>query len=192
MLERIRSFIAFDLSDEKLLDRLVELQRTLLDTGADLKLVERENLHLTLRFLGELPPDVTQAVTAVVQTVTFKPFTIHFRGLGVFPNFHHINVVWVGVREGAEEMQALFNQIEPKLRKLGLRPDQKGFSPHLTIARVKTGKNRERLVEVVQSLSDCEVGEVSSGPLKLKMSTLTSKGPQYSTICQKEPNVQDD
>jgi len=180
--EYIRSFISLDLTDERLLDRVTELQQTLLNTGADLKLVERENLHLSLRFLGELPPTILQSVTNIIDTITFKPFPIHFHGVGVFPNPRHINVVWIGVREGAEEVSALFNQLEPHLRKLGLPPDQKGFSPHLTIARVKTGRNREKLAKAVESLSDYEIGVASSGPLRLKKSTLTPRGPVYSTL----------
>ena len=190
MSERIRSFIAIELTDERLLGRLTELQQILLNTGADLKLVERENLHFTLRFLGELPPTTIQAVTAEMESLTFKPFSIHLYGVGAFPNPRHINVVWVGVHEGAEEVRMLFNQIEPRLRRLGLPPDHKGFSPHLTIGRVKTGRNRERLAEAVEKLKDYEVGAMRSGPLKLKKSVLTPKGPIYSTLYQIAPREQ--
>ncbi|MFH1328793.1 MAG: RNA 2',3'-cyclic phosphodiesterase [Candidatus Bathyarchaeota archaeon] len=182
MSERIRSFIAIDIDDELLLNRLVELQQTLVNTGANLKLVEKENLHFTLRFLGENPATAINNICDEMKKVSFKPLNLHMKGVGVFPNINRINVVWTGIVEGKEEIRALFNQIESRLSALGFPHDPKGFSPHLTIARVKTGKNKDKLAKSVTELSDHEVGNMTVNYVRLKRSILTPKGPNYSTI----------
>ena len=75
-----------------------------------------------------------------------------------------------------------FSSLMKRLQKLGLRPDPKGFSPHLTIARVKTGRNKAELVRCIEELVNYEFGVVKANCLKLKKSALTPKGPIYSTL----------
>ena len=84
----------------------------------------------------------------------------------------------------------IFNQIEPKLNKLGFTPDRKGFSPHLTIARVKSGKNRDILINFIKEKSDYDFGRIKIKSLKLKKSDLLPKGPVYTTIKQFRPRVE--
>jgi 2'-5' RNA ligase len=91
-------------------------------------------------------------------------------------------VIWAGIRKGANELKNVFNQLEPNLRELGFRPDPKGFSPHLTLARVKTGRNKAELARCVQDLADYDFGVVKADCLRLKKSVLTPKGPLYSTL----------
>jgi 2'-5' RNA ligase len=112
----------------------------------------------------------------------FQPFTVQFAGLGAFPNLRRISVVWVGITRGQEELEGIFQQLEPKLRKIGLSPDNKGFSPHMTIARVKSGINREALAKYIESMRDRDFGQIAVAAVRLKKSTLTPKGPIYTTI----------
>jgi len=79
-------------------------------------------------------------------------------------------------------LRSIFNQLEPSLRSLGFAPDPKGFSPHLTIARVKSGRNKAELAKLLNENADYEFGIVRAECLKLKKSDLTPKGPIYSTI----------
>jgi 2'-5' RNA ligase len=182
MSEMIRSFIAFDINNESVLRRFSEVQSTLLNTGADLKLVKPQNIHITMRFLGNISPSMVNSIHEKMKTLSFTSFDVEIKGLGAFPKLIYARVVWAGIRKGADELANIFNQLEPRLRGLGFRPDSKGFSPHLTIARVKTGRNKAELVRCVQDLTDYEFGVVRANCLRLKKSVLTPRGPIYSTL----------
>lgn len=182
MSEKIRSFISVDLEDETLVEALVKTQRKLQETGADLKLVEAENMHLTLRFLGEIALSTVNSVIEELKMVNFKPFRLTLQGLGAFPNLRRINVVWVGIIEGKTELEQIAEKIESSVRKIGLPPDRKGFSPHLTIARVRTGRNRDKLAEILKMSQNHNVGSINVDSIRLKRSVLIPKGPKYSTI----------
>jgi 2'-5' RNA ligase len=182
MSERIRSFIAFDVDDERIVKRFSEAQQMLIGTGADLKLVKPENIHITMRFLGNIAPPMVDSIYEAMQKVSFSPFDVEIRGLGAFPKLQYARVIWAGIRKGAEQLSSIFDQLEPKLRQLGFRPDPKGFSPHLTIARVKSGRNKAELIRCMKSSVDYEFGVVKAKCLRLKKSVLTPKGPIYSTL----------
>lgn len=181
MSESIRSFIAFDL-EGGVLEHLSEAQRTLAKTGADLKLVEPKNIHITIRFLGNISLGMINKIYSVMENVQFKSFQIEVRGVGAFPNLRFPRVIWAGIGKGYEELKNIFEQLEPQLRKLGFKPDPKGFSPHITIARVKTGRHKSELAQVIRELADKEFGTVEAKCLRLKRSNLTPKGPIYTTL----------
>jgi len=183
--ERIRSFIAVDLDDVSIREKIASVQRGLEGTGAQLKMVEPSIMHLTLRFLGEIPAPVVENVKSVLDSASFRSFPVHFSGLGAFPNLNRINVVWVGMTEGQGQLQDIFRQIEPKLRQLGIPADDKGFNPHLTIARVRSGLNKQALAEYVMNFRDQDFGTMQVNAVRLKRSTLTPKGPIYTTIHEK-------
>ena len=180
--QRIRAFVAVDMDEASVISKLVEAQRALRDLGADLKLVEPENIHATVRFLGEVPAATIELVKEPLYEVKFSAFDMEFTGLGAFPNLRKINVVWVGMRKGKEEISRIFEQLEPRFRKSGFEPDNRGFSPHVTIARVKTGRMREELAKFVDEMRDTPFGVVHVEEVRLKRSVLTPKGPVYSTI----------
>jgi len=182
MSEMIRSFIAFDINNQSVLQRFNDVQRLLLQTGADLKLVEPKNIHITMRFLGDIKPAMVDHVHEAMKKVSFSAFDCEIHGLGVFPDLRYARVIWAGIRKGAEESTEIFNQLEPSLRQLGFKPDPKGFSPHLTLARVKTGRNKTELTSRIQELADYDFGVVRADCLRLKKSVLTPKGPIYSTL----------
>ncbi len=182
--ERIRSFVAVDLDDRILRDKIVTAQKGLEQTGAQLKLVNPEIMHLTLRFLGEIPASTVERVKEAMSNLRFPSFDVDFQGLGAFPNVKRINVVWVGMKQGYEQLEEIFRQLEPKLRQLGLPGDDKGFSPHLTIARVRSGLNRGPLADYVSSMEKQEFGIMKVNSVRLKKSTLTPKGPIYETILE--------
>jgi 2'-5' RNA ligase len=182
MAEMIRAFIAFDIDSDLVLRRLSEVQKTLINTGADLKLVEPKNIHVTMRFLGDISPTSVDAIYEEMKKVTFKPFDIELKGLGAFPTLKYARVVWIGIQKGAQELKDVFDQLEPRLQRLGFRPDPKGFSPHLTIARVKSGRNKAELAIHIEEMTNYECGIIRAEYLRLKKSVLTPKGPIYSTL----------
>jgi len=182
MPESVRSFLAFDLENETVQKRLAAVQSPLVQTGADLKLVEPQNIHMTIRFLGDITPTMVERVFEEMQKVQFAPFDVRISGLGVFPDLRYPRVVWTGITEGADQLKNIFSQLEPRLRGLGFTPDSKGFSPHLTIARVKSGKNKAQLSEFVTKNASYDFGTLKAECLRLKKSDLTPKGPIYSTL----------
>jgi len=181
-MSNIRSFIAVDLGDEGIRRKLVAAQGLLSRAGADLKLVEEENIHVTLRFLDNVPKGDIDRLTEELSTVEFKPFRAEIRGIGVFPALSRPRVVWAGFKKGGEELEDLFQRIEPRVRSLGIRPDSNPFHPHLTLARVGSGKNRDRLVQQIMAFSDEPFGEILVDSFQLKKSTLTPRGPIYETL----------
>jgi 2'-5' RNA ligase len=182
MPETIRSFVAFDIDSQQILAKLGEAQDILSRSGADLKLVELQNIHITLRFLGDITQSMVDRIGQEMQSITFKSFDVEIKGIGAFPNLRYAKVIWAGIQGGEEELSKIFSQLEPRLRLLGFAPDSKGFSPHLTIARVKSGRNKSELAKAVTEMSAFEFGKVQAKSLRLKKSLLTPRGPIYSIL----------
>ncbi len=179
---QIRSFIAFDMKNDNVLNRLAAAQKMLIQTNADLKLVEPKNIHITLRFLGGINPEMVEKVYVVMKNIKFNPFNVQISGLGVFPTLNYPRVVWAGITDGAEQLKSIFEQLEPQIHELGFAPDPNGFSPHLTIARVRSGANKQRLVDLVTKQVNYDFGNIRADCLRLKKSQLSPKGPTYSTL----------
>lgn len=181
-MERIRTFISIDVEDENILRELEGVQSLLIKSGADLKLVRRENIHLTLRFLGEIPISIVNNVGRIMDKLNFSSFVMEVKGLGAFPKITRPNVIWVGVGEGHDEVVNIFNFLERELRKLGFRPETKSFHPHMTIARVRRRRNLERIIDVFNNYRNYVFGRMDVKSIRLKRSVLTPRGPIYSTL----------
>ena len=190
MSESIRSFLAFDIESDSVRKKLASVQTLLLQTGADLKLVETQNIHVTIRFLGNITPNILERIHQEMKTVQFIPFDIQIKGLGAFPDVRYPRVVWAGIAKGATELRSVFSQLEPKLQQLGFAPDSRGFSAHLTIARVRSGRNKAQLAKFLNDNAEYEFGLIRGECLRLKQSDLSPKGPVYSTLREFCPSSQ--
>jgi 2'-5' RNA ligase len=116
-----------------------------------------------------------------MSTVQFKPFVMKLQGLGAFPSQERPRVIWVGVTQGFEEVQAIYRTLRPKLQAIPLRLEPKEeFAPHITIARVKFSGYALR--KIIASLKDVELGLQEVKAIRLKKSTLTPRGPIYETL----------
>jgi 2'-5' RNA ligase len=182
MAESIRSFMAFDIDSEPVLKKMASVQSVLVKTGADLKPVEPKNIHMTIRFLGNIAQATVDKIHAEMKQVQFAAFDVRIHGVGAFPNVNYPRVVWAGITEGADQLRSIFSQLEPRFRGLGFAPDPKGFSPHLTIARVRSGRNKVELAQCISENVDTDFGVVRAACLRLKKSDLTPQGPIYSTL----------
>lgn len=181
MSEMIRAFIAFDLDNEQLIKRIAEIQEKLVNTGVGLKIVKPQNIHVTLRFMGNIDQKNIERIYEAMKEVQFNPFTMEVKGLGVFPNLSYIRVIWAGITVGAEELKNIHRQLEPKLNIIGFKPDRR-FSPHLTIARVRSARNKNMLVKLVKDSENYIFGTQEAKVLRLKKSVLAPKGPIYTSI----------
>ncbi len=178
----IRSFIAIDVDDEEVIGKILEVQREILASNARLKVVERDNLHFTLKFLGNVEESRLDLVKSALANIVsnYHPFTMQLHGIGAFPRISRPNVVWVGVLDGREIFIEIAKNLDRSLAKLGFKRETKSFEPHLTIARVKGYLGN--LPEILRKISDVEIGKIEVNEVRLKKSTLTPKGPIYETL----------
>ncbi len=182
MSEPIRSFIAFDIDSTEVRNKLAKAQTLIVQTGADVRLVETENIHVTMRFLGDISANMVDKIFEEMKAVQFVPFSIQLKGIGVFPSLSYPRVVWAGITEGTNELRSIYEQLEPRLRVLGFAADDHGFSPHLTIARVRSGRNKMQLSDFVRKNAEMDFGTIRGECIRLKRSMLSPRGPTYSTL----------
>jgi len=177
----MRLFVALEL-DENVMARLSSIQEKLRSGDFDLKLVEPQNLHLTLKFLGEVQESQLAQIERLVSEAVkdSHAFTLSFRGIGHFGSGNRVNVIWAGVKGGSQDFVNLAKALEEKLS--SIRREEREPSPHLTIARVKSGRNVQGLARELDSLRDVKVGEVRVNEIALKQSVLTPQGPIYSDV----------
>ncbi len=182
-MDKLRVFIAIDIEDPLLLSALERVRDALTATGAPMKPVETRNLHITLRFIGEVPRGVAEEIArGVLDRLSFSEFNVTLRGLGAFPTPARPRVVWVGVSEGSEELSRLHDEVERGLRRIGLPPQRERFVPHVTLARLKGSRNLGAVVKLIEEYSDYEFGRFRVRSVKMKKSTLTPRGPIYETL----------
>jgi len=182
MSELTRTFIAVDFDNPTIVEKVQEAQRRLVEAGAMMKLVEPQNLHITLWFFGELDRGRLDMVLREAREVKFKPFKVDVKGVGYFPGGRRVNVIWLGVEDPENGFKTLLDQLLERLPKRGFRYDKRGFTPHLTIGRVKYVKDKQRLLNAIQEMKEIMFGEQVIDKLKVKKSTLTSRGPIYSDL----------
>ena len=182
--ELIRCFFAIDIEDKSTLDKITVVQKRLQETGANLKLVAPDKIHITLKFIGEVPSEFVDRMINFSDDIEFSPFKVELRDVGCFPSLRRINVIWAGIREGNIGLMTIYQGLESRMRQLGLKPERRGFSPHLTIARVRSGRNIDKIAEVIDEVSNTFFGIFEVMNFRLKRSVLKPTGPMYTTIHQ--------
>jgi len=179
-MSKFRGFIAIDIPVNK---KLLELENEIKNTKADLKLVEPENIHVTLKFLGDTDEEKIDEIQEIIKNSVkdINTFNIKLKGTGVFPNKNYMKVIWIGL-ENAEKIIEIAKKIDKQLEDLGFKSEKRDFSAHLTIARVKSSRNKENLLKIIEKHKDTEFAIIDVNSVKLKKSDLTSKGPIYTTL----------
>jgi 2'-5' RNA ligase len=180
----IRSFVAIECNDVNIVSNVSRVQRSLSSAKADVKFVEPENIHLTLKFLGDVQEELIDNVIDVVKEVSFEPFNFTIEGVGVFPSLRRPQTIWAGITNGLTDLSQVFNLVEDGLSKLGFEKERRRFNPHLTLGRVRSGRNRDKLVEALKAHADEKFGEVRVDKITLKKSVLTPKGPIYTNLAE--------
>ena len=163
--------MAIDL-DENIKDKIFSLYSNLDIKGA--KLVEKENLHITLRFFGD---SNEIEIIKKLKMIKMNAFEIEIHDIGAFPNERFIRVLWVGVH--SKEIYELIEKINNIFGK-------ERFEPHITIARIKTSSHL--LSEFIKKNKNVEIGKMVVRKIVLKKSTLTPTGPIYENIEEFELN----
>jgi len=186
-MELVRSFVAVNLSPEvrttlaSIEERLKERQHRFV------KWVEPESIHMTLKFLGNVPQDRIPAIATAIGTVVepLTEFSLRLESLGAFPNWQRPQVVWVGVGGELDRLEMIQEHIEEALCALGFPRERRRFSPHLTLGRIRdqaSGEDRRQFAAWTQSLN-FETGQpVEVRRISLIRSKLTPGGPIYSEL----------
>ncbi|MBI2581222.1 RNA 2',3'-cyclic phosphodiesterase [Candidatus Woesearchaeota archaeon] len=179
----MRTFIAVDLPQE-VKDELANVQRQLSSAvAAAAKMSLAHDFHLTLKFLGEITPAKMEVVKGCLSNVKFKSFSAAVSGIGVFPSESYIRVVWIGI-EPEDGFIRLQKQVDDALEKEF--PKEKNFKPHLTLARVKFVSDKEQFKQQLQQIK-VKRTTFAVKELKLKKSTLSSKGAVYEDLAVYRP-----
>ena len=181
---RTRTFIGVDIG-EGIRTSAVALQQALARTGATVKWVEPENLHISLLFLGEVDDRELHAVCKAVKEVAAgePPFPLRVSGVGAFPNARRPKVLWAGVTEGADELQRLYSALEAKRLELGCyRKEERGYTAHLTLGRVKGDADGFALAAELPKRMAWDGGRTAVDEVLVFSSELGRDGPVYTVI----------
>ena len=176
----IRCFIAVDISKNTNIEKLLkEIEKS----GAIVKLVELKNIHITLRFLGDINENIVYKIEDILKNalINIKPFKIELDGVGVFPNINYIKIIWIGIKK-TEILEEIFNRINKEINLIVPDNKMQKFKPHITIGRVKSAKNKEKILNIIKKYENKKFSEILIKTIKLKKSELTSKGPIYSDL----------
>ena len=179
----IRAFVAANL-DPGLKETIVIVQGRLKAARADVGWVRPENLHLTLKFLGQVQGAALPAIAEAVESVAlgYGSFRLAFAGLGAFPQPRSARVIWIGVSEGAQGLAGLQARLEARLEPLGFPPETRPFAAHLTLGRVRGPGRREQLAAVLTSMPAEPLGEMVLDRIELMKSDLRPEGARYSVL----------
>lgn len=185
MAENIRTFIAVLISND-LKRKIAVVQEDFKKVAPEVKWVEEDNFHITVKFLGDVNSDRLKDVTlAVSQSVAdLTPFEAEIGGFGAFPNARRPRVVWAGIETGQDELKALAERVENALETLGFPKEDRPFSAHVTIGRVR---DERRVGGLTRALEDAETGRQGSirvESVAIMKSELRRNGPIYSALAE--------
>jgi len=183
MMDALRLFYAMFISP-KITETLARHISQCALSGADVKWVESQNLHLTLKFLGEVQQERLEEIIAAGELAAdvVKDFRIFWEGFGAFPDFRRPRVIWAGMKQGGRTVSEIAERLEDRLAAAGFRKEERVFQPHLTIGRVKSRRGLEELKRVIEKIENSRIGEMEVGSFSLVQSTLTPKGPIYREV----------
>lgn len=181
---RTRTFIAVDISAD-IRASAVALQEALARTGAEVRWVEPVSMHITLLFLGEVDDRELHAVCRAVKDVaaTEPAFPLRVSGVGAFPTPRHPKILWAGITDGANSLKRLYDKLEAKLLDVGgYRKEERGYTPHLTLGRVKGEANGFTLAPELTRLLTWDGGRTVVDEVLVFSSVLERDGPVYTVL----------
>ena len=181
----IRTFLALDL-DAPIRDRLAAAARGLPQADSRIRWVAPENLHVTLKFLGDVPEtDAAEVCNAVVELAgRIEPFDFDIVHLRCVPPGGKVRMIWADVREPSGQMASMFEQAESALSELGFPRERRGFHPHVTLGRVKSIRSPRELREAAERHAQSHFGAERAEEVVVYSSELTPRGPIYAAMAR--------
>ena len=181
--ELIRAFIAIELP-ARIAQGLEKIQDGLKDETNKVAWVKPENIHLTIKFLGDIETNKIDSITKVLEDAAgnLSNFKISIKGIGAFPTIENPRVLWVGIEEDDTNISQLYNNLEHGLTALGFEKEQRTFKPHLTLGRVKFLKDKKLLKQRFEKMADINLGQFTAASLYLFESKLTPEGAVHTKL----------
>jgi 2'-5' RNA ligase len=189
----MRLFTALDI-DEAIRGKICTFLDGVRGFAPDARWVRPESLHVTLKFIGERPPETVDAIKSVLSHAKAAPIELAFRGYGFFPTAKSSRVFWIGIQSGAQ-LSALAAAIDDATAKLGINREDRAFSAHLTLARRGEGsgsprwnkgdspnKTFQRLSEKLAALASPDFGTMTAREFFLYQSQLSREGSRYTKL----------
>jgi 2'-5' RNA ligase len=181
----LRTFIAIDVPSA-VLDTIIRIQHQFKSLGLHASWVKPGNIHLTLKFLGDTDPDRIPGIQDKLTEIlaSFPPFQLSLESAGVFPNTQNPRILWVGLKDEEKALRTLQASIEKTLESVGFPKEQRPFSPHLTLARIKTPKGKKELKDELDAINEegIDPHPFEVGNIHLYESQLTPKGSIYTVL----------
>jgi RNA 2',3'-cyclic 3'-phosphodiesterase len=180
----MRCFIAIEIPSE-VKSAFVELQNDLRSAGADVAWTNPDNVHLTLKFLGEIDKKLVSEVEQIcLETISsISPFKLSIDRIGLFPNERHPRVLWIGLGGEVETLEKLQEQLDERLAGIGFEIEEKDFQPHLTVGRIRSNKNLRDMLKRSDGYSLPTLSFMVQEIVLMK-SDLLSSGACYSELAK--------
>jgi RNA 2',3'-cyclic 3'-phosphodiesterase len=177
----MRLFVALEIPSA-VRDNFAAVIREFRPLAPQFKWVRSENLHVTLKFIGEASTENLGAIRNALSAVRCKQsIELYFRGLGFLPNEKRPSVFWAGI-ESSDNMEALAGDIDLALEKVGIPRELRPFKPHLTLARLQPPRMPEKFGAAIQQNAAREFGTLSTREFHLIESKLKPAGAEYTTV----------
>ncbi len=189
----MRLFLALDI-DDAIRRRLARFMDGVREFAPDARWVNAESLHVTLKFIGEKPATAVEEIKRALFSIRAEPIEISFRGYGFFPTVNAARVFWIGIESGPQ-LAALAEAVDKAVKAVGIPPEERPFSPHLTLARRAGGSGAPRwrkgdspnrdfrlLQEKLAALPSPEFGTMTGHEFFLYESRLRREGAEYTRI----------
>jgi 2'-5' RNA ligase len=178
-----RCFIAVELSRE-IAEGVRKIQAGLRDRAEGVSWVRPEGIHLTLKFLGDVDPERIEGIAgkAEASVKASRPFSIAVRGCGGFPNPRHPRVIWIGLNDPSGALTELQAKVEQGMEEMGFSPEERRYTPHLTIGRLRTGKGKGRVTQALEAMQGCDLGTMEVQEICLFRSQLKPTGAEYTKL----------
>lgn len=179
----IRLFVAVEISEE-IRKKLAEFQEGLKKVDADVSWVTPENLHITVKFIGSLDEEKKEAVATIIKDAVthIKPFNLDYRGVGVLPAEKSPRVIFADVIDTSRVLEKIHESLDKQFMTLGVEHEERKFTAHLTVGRIKTRRNVKRLIEKLNSYHGFDFGSDHVAQVVLMKSDLLPKGPRYTKL----------
>ncbi len=183
----LRTFIAVEIDDDTR-NKISQIQNSFKNHKTGIKLVAPNNIHITLIFIGNIEISKISEIDKELQSFisAIKPFEILPKKIGYFPNIKNPKIIWIGIEDGKEILIKLNEKIKPLLKNCKITTEDRDFHPHITIGRIKSSNNTEKLKTVLLNLPEQRFNPIYINSISLIESNLTPEGPQYKTIVKWE------
>jgi len=180
----MRCFIAIELP-EGVKSALEGLQEEFKKCGVDVRWVKPENIHLTLKFLGNIDEKKVKEIVKRIERVCdkYESFSLEARGVGVFPSLHAPRVLWAGIK-GNSPLKWLQSDVEDEMASMGFKREDREFTPHLTIGRFKSFTDKKELANKIELHKDNSFGWINVKAIVLMKSDLRPSGAEYTRIAE--------